>query len=119
MGQRKKRIHQREVDLKIAENNLLDAEDQLTKYITKNWYDLQTANKRIQFTKDKLDFATENLEAQRDNYNNGLNNLSDLLDARQAKEEAEADVVNAIANFKQKEATYLYSINKIEIPVLD
>jgi len=118
-GKEKKRIHQKEVDLKIAENNLLDVEDQLTKYITKNWYDLQTANKRILVATDKLDFATENLEAQRDNYNNGLNNLSDLLDARQAKEEAEADVVNAIANFKQKEATYLYSINKIEIPVLD
>ncbi|MFD1015944.1 TolC family protein [Winogradskyella rapida] len=118
-GKEKKRIQQREIDLKIAENKLLDVEDQLTKYITKNWYDLQTTNKRIQFAKDKLNFATENLEAQRDNYNNGLNNLSDLLDARRTKEEADAGLVNAIANYKQKEATYLYSINQIDIPALD
>ncbi|MCB4797927.1 TolC family protein [Neotamlana laminarinivorans] len=118
-GKEKKKIRQKEVDLQIAENNLHDVEDQLTKYITKNWYDLQTANKQIQYAKDKLTFANKNLEAQRDNYNSGLNNLTDLLNARQTQEEAEASLISAIANFKQKEATYLYSTNQIEIPVLD
>lgn len=117
-GKEKKKIKQKEVDVKIAENNLDDIKDQLTKYITKNWYNLQTANKQIEYSNDKLKYATQNLKSQRDNYNSGLNNLTDLLNARQTKEEAEAGVINSIANFKQKEITYLYSIDKMEVPSL-
>ncbi|MBU2996792.1 TolC family protein [Cellulophaga baltica] len=116
-GKEKKQIKQREVDLKIAENNFDDTKNQLTKYIMKNWYDLQSAFKQIQYAQDKVAYATENLKSQRDNYNSGLSNLTDLLSARQTKEEADADLVSAFANYKEKEATYLYSINQIEVPV--
>ncbi|WP_205692209.1 TolC family protein [Cellulophaga sp. Z1A5H] len=118
-GKEKKQIKQREIDVQIAENSRDEVKDQLTKYIMKNWYDLQTASKHIQYSKDKVAYAIQNLKSQRDNYDSGLSNLTDLLNARQTKEEADAAIVNAIADYKQKEATYLYSINELPIPNLD
>ncbi len=117
-GKEKKKVKQREVELEIAQNNFDDTKDQLTKYIMKNWYDLQSAAKEIQYSQDKVAYASQNLKSQRDNYNSGLSNLSDLLSARQTKEEADADLVSAYANYKEKEARYLYSINEIEIPTV-
>ncbi len=117
-GKEKKKIKQREVELEIAQNNFDDTKDQLTKYIMKNWYDLESAAKEIQYSQDKVAYASQNLKSQRDNYNSGLSNLSDLLSARQTKEEADADLVSTYANYKEKEARYLYSINEIEIPTV-
>lgn len=117
-GGEKKQIRQSKIEVEIAENKLKDGKDQLTVGIMKSWYDLLNAYKQIQYSKDKLLYATENLETQRDYYDSGLTNLTDLLDAQQSKEEAEASVVNAFANYEQKEAVYLYRTHQLEIPTI-
>lgn len=118
-GGEKKQISQSKIEVEIAENKLKDGKDQLTVGIMKSWYDLLNAYKQIQYSKDKLLYATENLETQRDYYDSGLTNLTDLLDAQQSKEEAEASVVNAFANYEQKEAVYLYRTHQLEIPTIE
>lgn len=118
-GGEKKQIRQSKIEVEIAENKLKDGKDQLTVGIMKSWYDLLNAYKQIQYSKDKLLYATENLETQRDYYDSGLTNLTDLLDAQQSKEEAEASVVNAFANYEQKEAVYLYRTHQLEIPTIE
>lgn len=117
-GGEKKQIRQSKIEVEIAENKLKDGKDQLTVGIMKSWYDLLNAYKQIQYSKDKLLYATENLKTQRDYYDSGLTNLTDLLDAQQSKEEAEASVVNAFANYEQKEAVYLYRTHQLEIPTI-
>lgn len=115
----KKQIKQTEIEVEIAENKLKDGKDQLTVGIMKSWYDLLNAYKQIQYAEDKLLYATENLQNQRDYYNSGLSNLTDLLNAQQSKQEADAELANAIANYNQKEAVYRYRTNQLEIPSIE
>jgi len=118
-GGEKKQIRQSKIEVEIAENKLKDGKDQLTVGIMKSWYDLLNAYKQIQYAKDKVLYGTENLKTQKDNYDSGLNNLTDLLNAQQSKEEAEAELANAFANYKQKEALYRYRTNQLEIPIIE
>ena len=115
-GGEKKQLLQSKIDIEIAENKFNDGKDQLTLSIMKSWYDLQNAYKQIQFAEDKLIYAEENLKTQRDNYDSGLNNLTDLLDAQKTKQEADSDFISAFANYQQKEATYLYVTNQLQLP---
>ena len=79
----------------------------------KSWYDLQNAYKQIEYAKDRVLYAQENLKTQKDNYDSGLKNLTDLLDARKSLEEAEATWVNARVAYEQSEAMYLYNTNQL------
>ena len=63
--------------------------------------------------------AQENLEVHRDNYNSGLNNLSDLLDAQRLQQEAKTELVNAFAKYQNSQTTYLYRNSKLESPSLE
>ena len=109
----KKQLQQQEIEVEISENKLKDAEDQLTVSIMKSWYDLQNAYKQIEYAKDRVLYAQENLKTQKDNYDSGLKNLTDLLDARKSLEEAEATWVNARVAYEQSEAMYLYNTNQL------
>ncbi|WP_339813585.1 TolC family protein, partial [Zunongwangia profunda] len=68
---------------------------------------------------ENLAYAEENLEVHRDNYNSGLNNLSDLLDAQRLQQEAKTELINAFAKYQNSETTYLFSNNKLEAPSLE
>ncbi|SHI94990.1 Outer membrane protein TolC [Mesonia phycicola] len=110
----KRQVEERQIAVTIAENKLKDGEDQLTLGIMKSWYDLQNAYKQIQYAEDRVLYAQENLKSQKDNYDSGLNNLTDLLDARSTQEEAKAALVSAYADYEVKEAMYLYSTNQLQ-----
>ncbi|WP_417886214.1 TolC family protein [Zunongwangia sp.] len=115
-GKEKQQVKQRKIEEKIAINQLKKGQDQITVGITKSWYDLLDAYKQIDYAKDNLAYAEENLDVQRDNYNSGLNNLSDLLDAQRLQQEAQTELVTAFANYEVKETVYLYRNNKLNAP---
>lgn len=102
------KIKQKALQEKMVQNNFEDLKDELTIGIMKSWYDLMDAYKQINYAKDNLDYAYENLKVERDNYNSGLNNLTDLLNAQQQKESAETEYANAYATFRIAESKYLF-----------
>jgi len=110
----KRQVEERQIAVTIAENKLKDGEDQLTLGIMKSWYDLQNAYKQIKYAEDRVLYAKENLKTEKDNYDSGLNNLTDLLDARSTQEEAKAALVSAYADYELKEARYLYSTSQLQ-----
>ncbi|MFC6860354.1 TolC family protein [Zunongwangia atlantica] len=118
-GAEKQKVKQQEIKEEIAVNQLKKVQDQITIGIMQSWYDLQNAYKQIEFAEENLTYAEENLEVHRDNYNSGLNNLSDLLDAQRLEQEAKTELVNAFANYQSKEIVYLYRNNKLEAPELE
>lgn len=112
-GAGRQKLKQKALEEKIVQNNFEDRKNQLTIGIMKSWYDLIDAYKQIKYAKDNRNYANENLKVQRDNYNSGLNNLSDLLDAQQQKEAADAEYVNAYANYRIAESKYLFITDKL------
>ena len=118
-GAEKQKVKQQEIREEIAINQLKKAQDQITIGIMQSWYDLQDAYQQIEFAKDNLAYAEENLEVHRDNYNSGLNNLSDLLDAQRLQQEAKTELVNAFAKYQNSEITYLYRNNKLQTPSIE
>ncbi len=118
-GSERQKVRQKEIDEEIAINNLKDGQDQLKVSIMKSWYDLLDAYKQIQYAQENLEYAQENLEVSRDNYNSGLNNLSDLLDAQRTQQQAQTELVNAKANYEEKEILYLQRTDQLETPEIE
>ncbi|SHG25561.1 Outer membrane protein TolC [Salegentibacter echinorum] len=112
-GAGRHKVKQKALQEKIVQNNFDDRKDELKIGIMKSWYDLMDAYKQINYAKDNLEYANENLKVQRDNYNSGLNNLTDLLDAQQQEESAETEYANAYANYKIAESKYLFVTNNL------
>ena len=118
-GAEKQNVKQSEIKEEITLNQLKKAQDQITMGIMKSWYDLLEAYHQIEFAEENLTYAQENLEVHRDNYNSGLNNLSDLLDAQRLQQEAKTELVNAFAKYQNSQTTYLYRNSKLESPSLE
>lgn len=114
-GAGKEQVKQRQIDEKIAANNLKMVQDQLKVAIMQSWYQLLDAHKQIEYALENKEYAEENLEVNRDNYNSGLNNLTDLLEAQNTYQQAESNLIGAYANYEITESVFLYRSNKMDI----
>lgn len=115
-GSDRQKVRQKEIQEEIASNDLRDGQRQLKVGIMRSWYDLLDAYKQIDYAEDNLEYADENLKVLRDNYDSGLKNLSDLLDARQMEQQAQTELIKAKANYEAKETQYLYRTNQLKNP---
>lgn len=111
-GAGRQKIKQQEIREEIALNSLKDVEDQLKMVILKSWYDLIDAYKQINYSTENQELAEENLQITRDNFDSGLNNLSDLMDAQRMYQEAQTEMVKAFASYQEKEGIYLFHIGQ-------
>ncbi|MUH34378.1 TolC family protein [Zobellia amurskyensis] len=118
-GGGKQRLKQERIQEEIAKNNRMDGIDQLKVAITQSWYDLLNAHEQIQYALENKQLAEENLKVNRDNYDNGLSNLTDLLDAQAMAQNAQSTLIDAYTNYENKEITYLYRTDQLDIPSLD
>ena len=75
--------------------------------IEKVWRELDEKYKQINLAEKKLDQASENLKLNSDNYNAGLVNISDMLDAQAMYKAAKDGLLDAQINYKMKFTTYL------------
>lgn len=92
---------------KIAENNLNDNKGLLQLQMEKAWTDLTEADKKIHLIEETLAQTNENLKVNQDSYNNGLVQLSDLLEARALKAETEDKLIEAKSQYKIAITNYL------------
>lgn len=105
-GTNRQTVKQKKLNEQIAKNNLQDGRDKLQVGIMRYWYDLKDAITQIQYAKDNLVQATENLKVSQDNYKAGLNTVVDVLDAQANYQQAETTLNTAFSDFEIKKANY-------------
>lgn len=118
-GGGKQRLKQERIQEEIAQNNRMDGIDQLKVAITQSWYDLLNAHEQIQYALENKQLAEENLKVNRDNYDNGLSNITDLLDAQAMAQNAQSTLIDAYTNYENKEIIYLYRTDQLVVPTLE
>jgi outer membrane protein len=73
----------------------------------KTWQDLSDAYKQILLSEEAAAQAEENLKVNQDSYNNGMSNLSDLLEAQALRQQMNDQLTDAKASYRSKQITYL------------
>ena len=91
----------------MAKNNLEENKGLLRLQMEKAWVDLNEAYDKIQLTESILEQTMENLRVNQDSYDNGLVQLSDLLEARALKAETEDKLIEAKNRYKLAVTDYL------------
>ena len=91
----------------MAKNNLEENKGLLRLQMEKAWVDLNESYDKIQLTESILAQTTENLRVNQDSYDNGLIQLSDLLEARALKAETEDKLIEAKNRYKLAVTDYL------------
>ncbi len=97
----------REVKEQIARNNADDANGQMMLQMQKAWNDLSEVYRQYELAKLSVEQAGENVKLNRDNYNSGIINISDLLEAQAALQQTLDQLTGIRADYRIKAATYL------------
>ena len=95
-------LSERSVKEEIAKNNLKDNSELLLLQMQKAWQDVSDAYKQIQLSQEAKSQAEENLKLNQDSYNNGMSNLSDLLEAQALEQQANDQFTDAKAGYRTK-----------------
>ena len=82
--------------------------------ITRNRFKLNDAQTRIRLTESALKQAEENLRVSQDQYEVGMENLTDLLEAQAQWQQAWSDWIDAKATLKLSESEYLKAIGRLD-----
>ena len=82
--------------------------------ISGNRFKLSDAQTRVNLTRSALAQAEENLKVSRDQYDVGMESLTNLLEAQAQWQQAWSDWVDAKAALKVCETEYLKSLGKLE-----
>ncbi len=91
----------------MAENSLKDNADLLILQMEKAWQDLSDADKELELCRESEAQAEENLRVNQDSYENGLSNVSDLLEAQALRQQAHDRLTDAMAQYRIKTVYYL------------
>lgn len=91
----------------IAKNAQRENEGLLKLQMEKAWTDLHEAHDKVQLLEETLLQTEENLKVNQNSYDNGLIQLSDLLEAQALKTETEDKLTEAKSAYKIKIADYL------------
>ena len=101
---------------KLAEQNAqeqLEDNRQLLKIrMQKNWNDVDDAYKQLQLARKSIEQSEENLRVNRDSYQAGTVQMSDLLDAQQQYQQSRDRYVDAYAMLQTKILEYKQSIGQ-------
>ncbi|HPG40103.1 MAG TPA: TolC family protein [bacterium] len=100
-------VKEHSIKEQIAKNNLQDNTELLLLQIQKAWQDLTDAYKQVLLSEEAKIQANENLQVNQDSYDNGLCNVSDLLEAQAMQQQIMDQLTDARANYIVKRTTYL------------
>jgi outer membrane protein TolC len=100
-------LSERRVEEEIAENNLLDNSQLLTLQMQKAWQDLTDAYKQVLLSEEETAQAEENLKVNQDSYKNGMSTISDLLEAQAMLQQANDQLTDAKASYRNQRVDYL------------
>jgi outer membrane protein TolC len=100
-------LEERSIKEKIAENNMKDNSELLLLQMQKAWQDFTDAYKQVLLSEEAKAQAEENLKVNQDSYNNGMSNLSDLLEAQALQQQMNDQLIDAKGSYRSKQITYL------------
>jgi len=100
------------IKIEIAKNNLDEKSELLQLQISKAYKDLTNSYKQIAVAKTALKQSLAYQKELEDNYDAGISNTSDLLEARALAQKAKDNVIDTKTNYKIKVANYLLAIGK-------
>jgi outer membrane protein TolC len=100
-------ISERKVKEEIAENNLQNNSQLLMLQMQKAWQDLTDGYKQVLLCGEEIAQAEENLKVNQDSYKNGMSAVSDLLEAQTMLQQANDQLTDAKANYRNKLVNYL------------
>ncbi len=92
---------------KIAQNNLKDRSEALLIQMEKAWQDLNDAHKLVRLAQEAQAQAEENLKVNEDSYENGMSDVSDLLEAQAMRQQALDQAADAASGYRLKLVHYL------------
>ena len=101
-------LSERKVKEKIAQNNLNDNSELLLLQMQKAWQDLMDAYKQVLLSEEAKTQAEENLKMNKVSYDNGLSNLSDLLEAQAMLQQTNDQLADAKASYRSQLILYLH-----------
>lgn len=103
----KHKLNELKVKENISRNTLKENEGLLRLQMEKAWTDLMEAHDKAQLFEETLVQTEENLSVNQDSYNNGLIQLSDLLEAQAMKVDVADKLIEAKSNYKIMVTNYL------------
>lgn len=112
-GEGVKKINAAKIDKEITELKLEKNRQLLKLEMEQARLNLNVAFERIQMSETALDQAAENLRVTRDNYEVGMEKLTDLLNAQIQWQESFSNLIDAKTDFKIKETIWLKVTGKL------
>ena len=100
-------IRRSQLKLRQAQNDALEAREQLAVDIESAWSNLTEAYKQIDIAQASVRSAEENLRMATDQYRAGTETLSDLLDAETLNRQAHSQLSEAMATYQVRLSDYL------------
>ncbi|MGV8058642.1 MAG: TolC family protein [Smithellaceae bacterium] len=100
-------LSERRVKEKIAQNNFNYNSELLLLQMQKAWQDLTDAYKQVLLSEEGKTQAQENLKMNQVSYDNGLSNLSDLLEAQAMLQQVNDQLTDAKASYRSQLILYL------------
>ena len=73
----------------------------------KAWQDLTDSHKQVLLSEEAKTQAEENLKMNQDSYNNGLSNITDLLEAQAMLQQTNDQLTDAKASYRNQLILYL------------
>ncbi|MTK54090.1 efflux RND transporter permease subunit [Paludibacter sp.] len=98
----------------IARNESKNNTELLTLEIEKTWNELTESYKQIAIASESIGQAEENLRINRDNFNAGMINISDLLEAETMLQQAKNQLTDSQTRYKSKLVAYLQVTGRYE-----
>ncbi|SHF05136.1 Outer membrane protein TolC [Mariniphaga anaerophila] len=114
-GEGVKKINAAKIDKEIKELELGKNEQLMKLEAEQAKLNLQLAWERIRMNETALEQAEENLRVARDNYEVGMETITDLLMAQTNWQQASGELIDSRADFKLKETAWLKATGKLGI----
>jgi len=100
-------LQERNIRERMEKNNKTDKIELLNLQMEKAWKDVQDAYKQLSLSSLSRDQAEDNFNISMDSYNNGIVDLSDLLEAEAIYHQSESRLIDAKVNYRINEIHYL------------
>ncbi len=100
-------LQEQSIKEQIAQNMMKDNSELLLLQMQKAWQDLSDAYKQLLLSEEAKAQAEENLKVNQDSFNNGMSNLSDLLEAQALLQQMNDQLIDARAGYRSKQIMYL------------
>lgn len=108
------KIRQADIDIKKAKEDRLNSVNQLNLNYENAKLNLRNNLNTINSQRKNVDLAQEIYRSTQNNYNNGLANLTDLLDTENALVQAQNSYIQALLNYKVAEIQLIKSNGNIK-----